>query len=58
MSITAAQVNELREPTGAGMMECKKPLVETGGDMDAAVEHLGKAGLAKADKKAGRVAAD
>ncbi|MCC5864034.1 MAG: elongation factor Ts [Wenzhouxiangella sp.] len=58
MSITAAQVKELRERTGAGMMECKKALVETGGDMEAAVEHLRKSGLAKADKKAGRVAAD
>ncbi len=58
MSITAAQVKELRERTGAGMMECKKALVETGGDMDAALEHLRKSGLAKADKKAGRVAAE
>ena len=58
MSITASQVKELRERSGAGMMECKKALVETGGDMEAAVEHLRKAGLAKADKKAGRVAAE
>jgi elongation factor Ts len=58
MSITAAQVKELRERTGAGMMECKKALVETGGDMDAAIEQLRKSGLAKADKKAGRVAAE
>ncbi len=58
MSITAAQVKELRERTGAGMMECKKALVETGGDLDAAIEHLRKSGLAKADKKAGRVAAE
>ena len=58
MSITAAQVKELRERTGAGMMECKKALVETAGDMDAAIEHLRKSGLAKADKKAGRVAAE
>ena len=58
MSITAAQVKELRERTGAGMMECKKALVETGGDMDEAIEHLRKSGLAKADKKAGRVAAE
>ncbi len=58
MSITAAQVKKLRERTGAGMMECKKALVETGGDMDAAIEHLRKSGLAKADKKAGRVAAE
>ena len=58
MSITAGQVKELRERTGAGMMECKKALVETGGDMEAAVERLRKSGLAKADKKAGRVAAE
>ncbi len=58
MSITAAQVKELRERTGAGMMECKKALVETSGDMDLAIEHLRKSGLAKADKKAGRVAAE
>jgi elongation factor Ts len=58
MSITAAQVKELRERTGAGMMECKKALVETGGDMEVAIEHLRKSGLAKADKKAGRVAAE
>jgi len=58
MSITASQVKDLRERTGAGMMECKKALVETGGDIDAAVEHLRKSGLAKADKKAGRVAAE
>ena len=58
MSISAAQVKELRERTGAGMMECKKALVETAGDIDAAIEHLRKSGLAKADKKAGRVAAE
>ncbi|HEX6927997.1 MAG TPA: translation elongation factor Ts [Gammaproteobacteria bacterium] len=58
MAITAAQVKELRERTGAGMMECKKALTETGGDMEAAVEHMRKTGLAKADKKAGRVAAE
>jgi len=58
MSITAAQVKELRERTGAGMMECKKALVETSGDMESAVEHLRKSGLAKADKKASRVAAE
>ena len=58
MSISAAQVKELRERTGAGMMECKKALVETGGDMETAIEHLRKAGLAKADKKSGRVAAE
>ncbi|MDZ7791253.1 MAG: translation elongation factor Ts [Xanthomonadales bacterium] len=58
MSISAAQVKELRERTGAGMMECKKALVETDGDLDAAIEHLRKTGLAKADKKSGRVAAE
>jgi elongation factor Ts len=51
-------VKELRERTGAGMMECKKALVETNGDMDAAVEQLRKSGQAKADKKSSRVAAD
>jgi elongation factor Ts len=58
MSISASMVKELRERTGAGMMECKKALVETGGDMDAAAEFLRKSGQAKADKKASRVAAD
>ena len=58
MSISALQVKELRERTGAGMMECKKALTEAGGDMDTAVEWLRKQGLAKADKKAGRVAAE
>jgi len=58
MAITASMVKELRERTGAGMMECKKALVETDGDLDAAAEALRKAGAAKADKKAGRVAAD
>ena len=58
MSITASMVKELRERTGAGMMECKKALVESNGDMDAAAEALRKSGQAKADKKAGRVAAD
>jgi len=58
MSISASMVKELRERTGAGMMECKKALVETGGDMDAAVELLRKSGQAKADKRSGRVAAD
>lgn len=58
MSITAAMVKELRERTGAGMMECKKALVETGGDIDAAIELMRKSGAAKADKKAGRVAAE
>ena len=58
MAITAAMVKELRERTGAGMMECKKALVETDGNMDAAVDLLKKTGQAKADKKSGRVAAD
>jgi elongation factor Ts len=58
MSISASMVKELRERTGAGMMECKKALVDTGGDMDSAVDLLRKSGQAKADKKSGRVAAD
>ncbi|WP_295361833.1 translation elongation factor Ts [Arenimonas sp.] len=58
MEITASLVKELRERTGAGMMECKKALAETAGDIDAAAESLRKSGLAKADKKAGRVAAE
>jgi elongation factor Ts len=58
MSVTASMVKELRERTGAGMMECKKALVATNGDLDAAAEELRKSGQAKADKKAGRVAAD
>jgi elongation factor Ts len=58
MEIKPAQVKELRERTGVGMMDCKKALVETGGDIDAAAEYLRKAGQAKADKKAGRVAAE
>lgn len=56
--ITASLVKELRERTGAGMMECKKALTESKGDIDAAAEALRKSGLAKADKKAGRVAAE
>ena len=56
--ITAAMVKELREMTGAGMMDCKKALGETDGDMDAAVEFLRKNGQAKAEKKAGRIAAE
>ncbi len=56
--ITAALVKDLRERTGAGMMECKKALVETNGDIDAAIEHMRKSGMAKADKKAGRTAAE
>ena len=58
MSISAETVKTLRERTGAGMMECKKALLETGGDLDAAAEIMRKAGLAKADKKAGRIAAE
>jgi len=58
MSVTASMVKELHERTGAGMMECKKALVETNGDLDAAAEVLRKSGQAKADKKASRVAAD
>ena len=58
MSISAETVKTLRERTGAGMMECKKALLETGGDLDAAAEIMRKSGLAKADKKAGRIAAD
>src|SRR5680860_73005 len=58
MQITAAMVKELRERTGAGMMECKKALAASDGDMDAAVEAMRKAGTAKADKRAARVAAE
>ena len=58
MAITAAMVKELREMTGAGMMDCKKALTETNGDMDAAVEFLRKNGQAKAEKKASRIAAE
>ena len=58
MAITASMVKELREMTGAGMMDCKKALTETNGDMDAAVEFLRKNGQAKAEKKAGRIAAE
>ena len=58
MDIKPALVKELRERTGAGMMECKKALVETNGDLDAAGEFLRKAGAAKADKKSSRVAAE
>lgn len=58
MAITAAMVKELREMTGAGMMDCKKALGETDGDMEAAVEYLRKNGQAKAEKKAGRIAAE
>ena len=58
MNITADSVKQLRERTGAGMMECKKALVEASGDLDAAAEIMRKSGLAKADKKAARVAAE
>ena len=58
MAITAAMVKELREMTGAGMMDCKKALTETDGDMDKAVEFLREKGLAKAQKKANRIAAE
>jgi elongation factor Ts len=58
MNISASLVKELRERTGAGMMECKRALVETGGDLETAIEHMRKQGLAKADKKAGRIAAE
>jgi elongation factor Ts len=58
MEITAGMVKELRERSGAGMMECKKALSEKAGDIDAAMEHLRVTGLAKADKKSSRVAAE
>jgi len=58
MSITASQVKELRELTGAGMMDCKAALAETNGDIEAAVDWLRAKGMAKADKKAGRTAAE
>ncbi|MGI3127324.1 translation elongation factor Ts [Nitratireductor sp. PBL-C9] len=58
MSITAAQVKELREKSGAGMMDCKTALKENDGDMEAAMDWLRKKGIAKADKKAGRTAAE
>ena len=58
MAITAAMVKELREMTGAGMMDCKKALTQTDGNMDAAIEYLRENGLAKAVKKAGRIAAE
>jgi elongation factor Ts len=58
MAISAAQVKELREKTGAGMMDCKKALTEANGDMDKAIEILREKGLAAAAKKAGRVAAE
>ncbi|HHJ34329.1 MAG TPA: elongation factor Ts [Gammaproteobacteria bacterium] len=58
MQITASMVKELRERTGSGMMECKKALQEAEGNIDVAIENMRKSGLAKADKKAGRVAAE
>ncbi len=58
MDITASMVKELRERSGAGMMECKRALTEKGGDIEAAMEHLRITGMAKADKKADRVAAE
>ena len=58
MAITAGLEKELREMTGAGMMDCKKALTETNGDIDAAIEYLRKNGQAKAEKKAGRIAAE
>ena len=58
MAITASLVKQLRERTGSGMMECKKALVESDGDIEAAAELMRKSGAAKADKKAGRVAAE
>ena len=54
----SCMVKELRERTGAGMMECKKALTESSGDIDLAIEQMRKTGLAKADKKAGRMAAE
>ena len=58
MSITASLVNELRQRTGVGMMDCKKALQETNGDIEAAIDHLRKTGAAKAEKKAGREASE
>jgi len=58
MDISASLVKELRERTGSGLMECKKTLVETKGDINAAIELMRKSGMAKADKKAGRIAAE
>ena len=58
MAVTASMVKELREMTGAGMMDCKKALNETNGNMDEAIEYLRKNGQAKAEKKAGRIAAE
>ncbi|MBE9561364.1 MAG: elongation factor Ts, partial [Proteobacteria bacterium] len=58
MKISAALVKELRERTGAGMMECKKALTENNGDVEVAIEEMRKSGQAKAAKKAGRIAAE
>jgi elongation factor Ts len=58
MAVTAAMVKELRERTGSGMMDCKRALEEAGGDMEAAIEAMRKSGIAKAAKKAGRIAAE
>ena len=58
MEVTAAMVKELRERTGAGMLDCKKMLVEANGDMEKAIELLREKGLAAAAKKAGRIAAE
>ncbi|MBQ2134977.1 MAG: translation elongation factor Ts, partial [Phascolarctobacterium sp.] len=58
MAITAAVVKELRERTGCGMMDCKRALTETNGDMDKAVEYLREKGLATATKKSGRIASE
>jgi elongation factor Ts len=58
MEVSAATVKELREKTGAGIMDCKKALAETGGNLDKAVDYLRQKGLAAAAKKAERVAAD
>lgn len=58
MSVSAKAVKELRERTGAGMMDCKKALVETGGDLEKAIDHLREKGLAAAAKKAGRTASE
>ena len=58
MQITAAMVKELRERTGSGMMECKRALQDTDGDLETAIENMRKSGLAKADKKSGRIAAE
>ena len=58
MDITASMVKELRERSGAGMMECKRALEVVKGDIDLAIEHLRKTGMIKAEKKAGRIAAE